>query len=226
PTALQQSLLAVLLWPVLFTVSNPINAGEEQSTLSNCLSISEEKLLDRVIQHAELIYRVSEESCSLFEAMFIPVQLPTNQAGNACMTKGLPIPSSKSEIQQITDKWLLHSVLMLVQSWIKPLVHLQTTMVHYDDASDVLLNKIKWVLEKLISLEQGVVVLIKKMLNEAVTTTTVSELDLLPTDLQLDILESIMNDHNLLSCFKKDAHKMEILLKLLKCRRNDMYNCA
>ncbi|CAG00959.1 unnamed protein product [Tetraodon nigroviridis] len=123
-----------------------------------------EKLLDRVIQHAELIYRVSEESCSLF------------------------------------DKWLLHSVLMLVQSWIKPLVHLQTTMVHYDDASDVLLNKIKWVLEKLISLEQGVVVLIKK----------------------LDILESIMNDHNLLSCFKKDAHKMEILLKLLKCRRNDI----
>lgn len=61
------------------------------------------------------------------------------------------------------DKWLLHSVLMLVQSWIKPLVYLQTTMVHYDYASDVLLNKTKWVLEKLISLEQGVVVLIKKV---------------------------------------------------------------
>lgn len=64
------------------------------------------------------------------------------------------------------------------------------------------------------------------MLNEAVLTTTVSELDLFPTDLQPDILESVMNDYNLLSCFKKDAHKMEILLKLLKCRRNDMYNCA
>lgn len=145
---------------------------------------------------------------------------------------------------------------MLVQSWIKPLVYLQTTMVRYDDASDVLLNKTKWVLEKLVSLEQGVVVLIKKvghkfkiitvsckqtitclsllivsnvtvqMLNEAVMITTVNELDLLPTDLQPDILESVMNDYNLLSCFKKDAHKMEILLKLLKCRQNDMYNCA
>lgn len=65
-----------------------------------------------------------------------------------------------------------------------------------------------------------------QMLNEVVMTTTVSDQDLFPTDLQLDILESVMNDYNLLSCFKKDAHKMEILLKLLKCRRNDMYNCA
>lgn len=66
----------------------------------------------------------------------------------------------------LQDKWLLHSVLMLVQSWIKPLVYLQTTMVRYDYASDVLLNKTKWVLEKLISLEQGLVVLIKKVGNK------------------------------------------------------------
>lgn len=65
-----------------------------------------------------------------------------------------------------------------------------------------------------------------QMLNEAVMTTTVSERDLFPTNLQPGILESVMNDYNLLSCFKKDAHKMEILLNLLKCRRNDMYNCA
>lgn len=63
----------------------------------------------------------------------------------------------------LQDKWLLHSVLMLVQSSIKPLVYLQTTMAHYDYASEALLNKTKWMLEKLISLEQGVVVLIKKV---------------------------------------------------------------
>lgn len=63
----------------------------------------------------------------------------------------------------LQDKWLLHSVLMLVQSWIKPLVYLQTTMAQYDFASEALLNKTKWMLEKLISLEQGLVVLIKKV---------------------------------------------------------------
>lgn len=63
----------------------------------------------------------------------------------------------------LQDKWLLHSVLMLVQSWIEPLVYLQTTMNRYDGVPDMLLNKTKWVSEKLMSLEQGVVVLIKKV---------------------------------------------------------------
>lgn len=63
---MQQGLWAILLWPYLLSVSIPLDCGEEQGSLSRCPSISQEKLLDRVIQHAELIYRVSEESCSLF----------------------------------------------------------------------------------------------------------------------------------------------------------------
>uniref|UniRef100_A0A3B4WIU0 Somatolactin n=2 Tax=Seriola lalandi dorsalis TaxID=1841481 RepID=A0A3B4WIU0_SERLL len=209
-------------------MSIPLDCKEEQGSLSRCLSISQEKLLDRVIQHAELIYRVSEESCSMFEEMFVPspLRLQRNQAGYACITKALPIPSSKSEIQQISDKWLLHSVLMLVQSWIEPLVYLQTTLDRYDDAPDMLLNKTKWVSEKLISLEQGVVVLIKKMLDEGTLTTTNSEQGIFQYDVQPEMLESVMRDYTLLSCFKKDAHKMETFLKLLKCRQTDKYNCA
>ncbi|XP_070826636.1 somatolactin alpha [Chaetodon trifascialis] len=227
-TVMQRGVWPVLLWPYLLTVSVPLDCREEQGSFSRCPSISQEKLLDRVIQHAELIYRVSEESCSLFEEMFVPfpLQLQRSQAGYACITKALPIPSSRSEIQQISDKWLLHSVLMLVQSWIEPLLYLQTTMDHYSDAPDMLLNKTKWVCEKVISLEQGVVVLIKKMLDERVMTTTHSEQSLIQYDVLPEMLESVMRDYTLLSCFKKDAHKMEILLKLLKCRQNDTYNCA
>lgn len=68
-----------------------------------------------------------------------------------------------SHLCALQDRWLLHSVLMLVQSWIEPLVYLQTSLNLYDVAPDTLLNKTKWVSEKLISLEQGVVVLIKKV---------------------------------------------------------------
>ncbi|GLD57075.1 somatolactin [Lates japonicus] len=227
-TVKQCGVWVVLLWPYLLSVSIPLDCKEEQGSLSRCPSITQEKLLDRVIQHAELIYRVSEESCSLFEEMFVPfpLRLQRNQAGYTCITKALPIPSSKSEIQQISDKWLLHSVLMLVQSWIEPLVYLQTTLDRYDDAPEMLLNKTKWVSEKLISLEQGVVVLIKKMLDEGMLTTTYSEQGLFQYDVQPEMLESVMRDYTLLSCFKKDAHKMETFLKLLKCRQTDKYNCA
>ncbi|KAM4566080.1 somatolactin alpha [Odontesthes bonariensis] len=227
-TVMQRGVWALLLWPNLLTVSTPLDCREDQAGLNRCPSISQEKLLDRVIHHAELIYRVSEESCSLFEEMFIPfpLRLQSNQAGYACITKTLPIPSSKSEIQQISDKWLLHSVLMLVQSWIEPLVHLQMTLDRYDHAPEMLLNKTKWVSEKLISLEQGVVVLIKKMLNEEMFATTYTEQSVFQDDVQPEMLESVIRDYTLLSCFKKDAHKMEAFLKLLKCRQTDKYNCA
>lgn len=65
-----------------------------------------------------------------------------------------------------------------------------------------------------------------QMLNEGMMTTAYSEQDLLQYDTQPDMLESVMRDYTVLSCFKKDAHKMEILLKLLKCRQNDIFNCA
>lgn len=65
-SAMQLAFWAVLLWPSLFTLSVPLDCGDDQGNLSRCTSITQEKLLDRVIQHAELIYRVSEESCSLF----------------------------------------------------------------------------------------------------------------------------------------------------------------
>uniref|UniRef100_A0A8C6SYX9 Somatolactin alpha n=1 Tax=Neogobius melanostomus TaxID=47308 RepID=A0A8C6SYX9_9GOBI len=212
----------VLLWPLLLIKCVPLDCQDEQS----CPSISQEKLLDRVIQHAELIYRVSEDSCTLFEEMFVPfpLRLQSNQAGYACITKALPIPSSRSEIQQISDQYLLHSVLMLVRSWIEPLVYLQTTLERYDNAPDLLLNKTKWLSEKLLSLEQGVLVLITKMLNEGMVSTSYSDPSLVQYDMQLDMLESIMRDYTLFNCFKKDAHKMEAFLKLLKCRQTN--NCA
>ncbi|XP_058607636.1 somatolactin-like [Onychostoma macrolepis] len=225
---LQAWLWCVSLWLCWPSHAVPLDCKDETGSLIQCTSISQEKLLDRVIQHAELIYRVSEESCTLFEQMFVPYPLHAlrNQGGTMCHTKPFPIPGSKSEIQQISDKWLLHSVLMLVQSWMEPLTYLQTTLNRYDDAPDALLNKTKWVSDKLLSLEQGVVVLIRKMLDEGILTPSIFEHTLTPYDEPSpEIPESVLRDYNLLICFKKDAHKMETFLKLLKCRQSNKLSC-
>ncbi|MBN3300478.1 SOML protein, partial [Amia calva] len=162
----------------------------------------------------------------MFEEMFVPYAMRSQRirGSSTCITKAFPIPGSKSEIQQISDKWLLHSVLMLVQSWIEPLVYLQTTLDRYDDAPDTLLNKTKWVSDKLPSLEQGVVVLIRKMLDEGMLTSEYQQ-TLMRDDFQPEVVESVLRDYTLLTCFKKDAHKMETFLKLLKCRRTDKLSC-
>lgn len=65
-SVIQRGVWGLLLWPYILTVSMPLDCKEEPGSLTRCPSISQEKLLDRVIHHAELIYRVSEESCSLF----------------------------------------------------------------------------------------------------------------------------------------------------------------
>ncbi|XP_061137202.1 somatolactin alpha [Syngnathus typhle] len=228
-TAIQGALWALLSWPCLLSTCFLLECTDQDQVIHPyCLSISQDKLLDRVIQHAELIYHVAEESCSLFEDIFVPypLRLQRNQEATACFTNAIPIPSSIGEVQQMSDKWLLHSVLMLVQSWIEPLVYLQTTMDRYDGAPEMLLNKTKWMSNKLISLEHGVVVLTKKMLNEGLLTTSYSDQGLFQYDMQTDMVESVMRDYVLLSCFKKDSHKMATFLNLLKCRQTEDYNCA
>lgn len=65
-----------------------------------------------------------------------------------------------------------------------------------------------------------------QMLNEGLAVSAFGEQEVFNAGAHPDMLESVMRDYTLLSCFKKDAHKMEILLKLLKCRQNDTDNCA
>uniref|UniRef100_A0A4W4FDG1 Somatolactin alpha n=1 Tax=Electrophorus electricus TaxID=8005 RepID=A0A4W4FDG1_ELEEL len=189
-------------------------------------TMSIEMLLDRAIQHAELIYRISEETRTQFKETFIPLALVTQQghADHLC-TVILPTPSSKSEVGQISDKWLLHSVLILVQFWINHLVDLQASLDHYDNTPQDLLDKTKWVSSKLMSLEKGLLTLIRKMLNE----------NNLPLDNSKSIadhlasprtMEHVMRDYTMLSCFRKDAHKIETFLKLFKCRQTDWPGCS
>uniref|UniRef100_A0A3P8YVZ3 Somatolactin alpha n=1 Tax=Esox lucius TaxID=8010 RepID=A0A3P8YVZ3_ESOLU len=215
----------LLLWPFHGTTESTVECENPDST--RC-SISLEKLLDRAIQHAELIYLVSEDSLSLFEEMFIPfhVQTPLTQTGNVCTTSTLSIPTSRSEVQENSDKWLLHSILFLIKFWIDPVINLQTSLSRYDNAPMALINKTKWISSKLINLEQGVTILIQKMLGEGAIRLDQSNESLADYPVHSDMFESVLRDYTLLACFKKDTHKMETFLKLLKCRRTGGLGCS
>ncbi|KAL7846436.1 hypothetical protein SRHO_G00214160 [Serrasalmus rhombeus] len=221
-----QGWLGILFCSVTGLRGSALDCTDRDAGGARC-SISVEKLLDRASQHAELIYRVSEEARTLFEEMFIPLSALTQQGrgSHLCTSNVVSIPTSKSEVQQISDKWLLHSVLMLIQFWVDPLMDLQASLDRYDNAPSALLNKTKWMSSKLMNLEQGVHVLIRKMLdegslelhnNESVTAYLVPP----------DMVEHVVRDYAMLSCFKKDAHKMETFLKLLKCRQTDRPSCS
>ncbi|XP_048857338.1 LOW QUALITY PROTEIN: somatolactin-like [Brienomyrus brachyistius] len=219
----------LLLWPCRGMLGYPPECRDRTDTSRRCTNIPADKLLERATQHAELIYQVSEESHILFEEMFIPLSMRSQhlQRGQECNINSISIPGSKVEAESISDEWLLHTVLALIRSWMGPLLGLEASLGQYDNAPAVLLESTHWLAGRLRSLEQGVVVLMGKMLNEdAVVADPVPPAGWMPADLPQAPLESVIRDYILLTCFRKDVHKVETFLKLLRCRRTDSAACV
>ncbi|KTG01550.1 hypothetical protein cypCar_00030069 [Cyprinus carpio] len=144
---------------------SPVDCPDQDTAGTSC-SISMEKLLERAVQHAELIYRVSEESKLLFDEMLISNGMNLHiPEGNMCAPKTVPVPLSKSEIQQIS---------ILGEG--------SLTLEGLEETSDRFVSS--------------------------------------------NILETVRRDYSVIYCFRKDAHKMQTFLKLLKCRQIDKENCS
>ncbi|KAL0183018.1 hypothetical protein M9458_022393, partial [Cirrhinus mrigala] len=122
------------------------------------------------------------------------------------------------------DKWILHSVLILAQFWINPLVDVQVSLENYENAPSALVNRSKWMSTKLMSLEQGILVLIRQILGEGGLGLEVPEET--SDHFSSNTFETVRRDYSAIYCFRKDAHKMQTFLKLLKCRQIDKENCT
>uniref|UniRef100_A0A671TBI6 Somatolactin-like n=1 Tax=Sinocyclocheilus anshuiensis TaxID=1608454 RepID=A0A671TBI6_9TELE len=212
---LQVCVAFVLCSPQAVTGS-PVDCPNQDTAGTSC-AISVEKLLERAVQHAELIYRVSEESKLLFDEMLISYGMNLHiPKGTMCAPKMVPVPMSKSEIQQISDKWILHSLLILAQFWIDPLVEVQASLENYENAPSALLTRSKWISTKLMSLEQV----------QTLNQTLFFLIHLENSNMFENHSVSLSVDYSVIYCFRKDAHKMQTFLKLLKCRQIDKENCS
>ncbi|CAM4729345.1 unnamed protein product [Leuciscus chuanchicus] len=222
-TTVLQVCVAFVLCSLQAVIASTEDCPDPYTGETSC-TISLEKLLDRAVQHAELIYRVSEESKLLFEEMLnsfggVNMHVPS---GTMCAPK--TVSMSKSEIQQISDKWILHSVLILIQFWTDPLADLQASLENFENTSSALLNRSKWMSTKLTSLEQGVLVLVRQILGEGGLLLEAPEKT--SDHIVSSDIESVRRGYGVLYCFRRDAHKIETFLKLLKCRQIDKENCS
>ncbi|KAF4108403.1 somatolactin beta [Onychostoma macrolepis] len=220
-----QVCVAFVLCSQQAVTGSPVDCPDQDTAGTSC-TISLEKLLERAVQHADLIYRISEESKLLFDEMLISFGMNLHiPEGTMCAPKTVPVPMSRNEIQQISDKWILHSILILVQFWIDPLVEVQASLENYKSAPSALLTRNKWISTKLMSLEQGVLVLIRQILGEGGLLLGGPE-EKSDRFVSSDMLETVRRDYSVIYCFRKDAHKMQTFLKLLKCRQIDKENCS
>uniref|UniRef100_A0A4W4HJL4 Somatolactin alpha n=1 Tax=Electrophorus electricus TaxID=8005 RepID=A0A4W4HJL4_ELEEL len=208
---------ACLLCLLRGSVALPLNCADESSSPVPCTSISQDKLLDRVTQHAEFIYRITEERAPIFEHILLLIGVHLATLFQCKVIEVAWMYSFPSDMR------LLHYMLILAQSWVEPLTYLQSSLKNNDHAPDTLVSQLKWVSDKLTRLEQGVVLLISM---EGGAAPPPAALQQALSEPQLGVPDSIFHEYNSLMCLKKDAHKMETLLKLLKCRQTDRLSCT
>ncbi|TNN52195.1 Prolactin [Liparis tanakae] len=138
-----------------------------------------------------------------------------------CHTSSLQTPNDKEQALQVSESDLLSLVRSLLRAWEDPLAVLSTsanTLPH--PAQSTISNKIQELQEHSKSLGDGLVVLSGKMAPGAQTIFSLPYFG--GNDIGQDRISKLINFNFLLSCFRRDSHKIDSFLKILRCRAAQM----
>uniref|UniRef100_A0A8C6XRP6 Growth hormone n=1 Tax=Naja naja TaxID=35670 RepID=A0A8C6XRP6_NAJNA len=179
-------------------------------------------LFTNAVLRAQHLHQLATNTYKEFERSYIPEEQRysiKNSQTVYCYSDTIPSPTRKEEAQQKTDMELLRFSLILIQSWLNPIRFLSRMFTN-----SLVFGTSDRVYEKLQDLEQGIQVLMR------VEDGTSRGLQLLrPTyekfEFNLQSEVALLKNYNLLSCFKKDLHKVETFLRVMKCRRFREISC-
>ncbi|XP_068932956.1 somatotropin [Petaurus breviceps papuanus] len=181
-------------------------------------------LFANAVLRAQHLHQLVADTYKEFERTYIPeAQRHSIQSTQTafCFSETIPAPTGKDEAQQRSDVELLRFSLLLIQSWLSPVQFLSRVFTN-----SLVFGTSDRVYEKLRDLEEGIQALMQELEDGSsrgglVLKTTYDKFD---TNLRSD--EALLKNYGLLSCFKKDLHKAETYLRVMKCRRFVESSCA
>uniref|UniRef100_A0A8D0RWB2 Growth hormone 1 n=1 Tax=Sus scrofa TaxID=9823 RepID=A0A8D0RWB2_PIG len=141
--------------------------------------------------------------------------------GSGVLSVDLDAPTGKDEAQQRSDVELLRFSLLLIQSWLGPVQFLSRVFTN-----SLVFGTSDRVYEKLKDLEEGIQALMRELEDGSPRAGQILKqtYDKFDTNLRSD--DALLKNYGLLSCFKKDLHKAETYLRVMKCRRFVESSCA
>nr|XP_020441630.1 prolactin-like [Monopterus albus] len=182
-----------------------------------CNAVPITELLDRASQRSDKLHSLSTTLTQELDSHFPPIGWMIMPRPSMCHTSSLQTPNDKEQALQVSESDLLSLARSLLKSWVDPLLVLSTsvnTLPH--PAQSSISNKIQELQENSKSLGDGLDILSGKMGPAAQTVS------LLPysggNDIGQDRISKLTNFHFLLSCFRRDSHKIDSFLKVLRCR--------
>ncbi|RMC16218.1 hypothetical protein DUI87_08433 [Hirundo rustica rustica] len=214
----------------------------------NC-QLSLEELFDRAVKLSHYIHFLSSEIFNEFDERYAQGRGFIAKAVNSCHTASLTTPEDKEQAQQIhntaqanivkhddaNDKLqkcnciehedLLNLILGVLRSWNDPLIHLASEVQRIKEAPETILWKAVEIEEQNKRLLEGMEKIVGRVHSGEVENDIYTPWEGLPSLQLADEDSRLFAFYNLLHCLRRDSHKIDNYLKVLKCRLIHDNNC-
>ncbi|KAM5321932.1 prolactin isoform 1-T1 [Glossophaga mutica] len=190
----------------------------------NC-EVSLRDLFDRAVILSHYIHNLSSEMFSEFEKQYAQGKRFITKAINSCHTSSIPTPEGKEQAQNIHHEALLSLVLGVLRSWNDPLYHLVTEVRGMQGPNSDILSKAVEIEERNKQLLEGMERIVGQVYPGVRENEVSSVWSGFPSPQAADEDSRLSAFYNLLHCLRRDSHKVDNYLKLLKCRLIYNNNC-
>ncbi|NP_001083848.1 growth hormone 1 S homeolog precursor [Xenopus laevis] len=180
-------------------------------------------LFTNAVSRAQYIHMLAADTYRDYERTYITdEQRHSNKNSHvvSCYSETIPYPTDKDNTHQKSDLELLRFSLNLIQSWLNPVQALNKVF------SNNLVFGSSDVYERLKYLEEGIQALMQELEDGSFRSFPFLRPPYERFDINLRSDDALVKVYGLLSCFKKDMHKVETYLKVMKCRRFVESNCT
>ncbi|XP_056143818.1 prolactin [Lampris incognitus] len=174
-------------------------------------------LLDRASQRSDRLHSLSTSLTHDLDNHLPPIGRVIMPRPSMCHTSSLQTPNDKEQALRVPESDLLSLIRSLLQAWADPLVILSSAANTFSHpAHSAIRSKVQELQDQSKSLVDGLDILSNKM------DPSSQNISLMPfrggNDLGQDKISRLINFHFLLSCFRRDSHKIDSFLKVLRCR--------
>ncbi|XP_032740662.1 prolactin-3B1 [Rattus rattus] len=193
----------------------------EQVTSAPNYRMSTGSLYQRVVELSHYTHDLASKVFIEFDMKFGRTAWTHNLMLSPCHTAAIPTPENSEQVHQAKSEDLLKVSITILQAWQEPLKHIVAAVATLPDGSDTLLSRTKELEERIQGLLEGLETILSRVQPGAVGSdyTFWSEWS--------DLQSSDKSTKNgvlsvLYRCMRRDTHKVDNFLKVLKCR--DIYN--
>ncbi|XP_036987168.2 prolactin [Artibeus jamaicensis] len=190
----------------------------------NC-KVSLRDLFDRAVVLSHYIHSLSSEMFSEFDKQYGQGKNFIARAINSCHTASIPTPGNKEQAQNTHHEDLLSLILRLLRSWNAPLYHLVSEVRGMQGPPSDVLSKAIEIEERNKQLLAGMERIVGQVYPEAKQNEVYSVWPGFPSLQDADEDSRLSAFYNLLHCLRRDSHKVDNFLKLLRCRVIYDNNC-